>query len=74
MMKGFTDANGRSLSCIVLEGKSNYEAWAFTVKEHLITNNLFEFVSTDCPEGSSVQQIDANGAAADEAAKPSPHR
>lgn len=44
-MKSFTDHNGKSYSCVVLAGKDTYQAWSFTLKEHLTTAGLIKFVT-----------------------------
>lgn len=43
-MKSFSDNNGRHYACVLLDGKETYPAWAFTLREHLTTAGLLEFV------------------------------
>lgn len=45
-MKSFSDQSGKAYACVVLNGKSNYTAWAFTIREHLVTAGLFRFVES----------------------------
>lgn len=43
--KRFTDSAGKTFAAVVLNGKANYNVWAFTMKEHLKTAGLFDLVS-----------------------------
>ena len=43
----------RTFASIQLTGKDNYAVWSYTMEEHLITFNLFDFVS---PKGKLLSQ------------------
>lgn len=37
--------NGSHFTCVPLNGKTTYQAWAYTIREHLITVGLFKYVN-----------------------------
>jgi len=45
MLKTFGDSKGSSYSSVILNGKANYNVWAFTMKEHLTTAELYQFIT-----------------------------
>ena len=43
-MRNFSDSNGRTYSCVLLNGKNSYKIWAFTMEQHLATLKLLDVI------------------------------
>lgn len=44
-MKKISDSFRRQFACTVLTGKANYAVWAYTIKNHLITAGLEDYIN-----------------------------
>lgn len=57
-MKYFSDTQGKGYSCVLLNGPSTYQAWAYALKEHLETAGLDSYVAGPVSENAQGKSSD----------------
>lgn len=57
-MASSNDILGKTYTCVTLAGKSNYQVWAYTMREHLTTCELVKFIENQDvkPEDAKQEQ------------------